>query len=131
VAGVQASGDRDRPAPTPFGLPSGDGCRPLEPSGYIPPSGWTPTDSRLARHPGVPQSLYRGDLEPQNCPAGIGRDAIFGRAAGPRVGARAGAPGARRSLDELAAAGGADPALVQPRGLVDGPRDAGRTRGRL
>ena len=28
-------------------------------------------------------------------------------------------------MDELAAAGGADSALVQPRGLVDGPRDAG------
>ena len=131
VAGVEAPGDRARLASAAFGLPPRDGCRHPGTSGNIPPPDRTQTDSRLARHARVPQSLHRGDLESQNCPAGIGRDGIFDRAAPPCAGARTGASGARRSVDELAAADGADSALVQSRGLVDGPRDAGRARGRL
>ena len=104
AAGVEAPGDRARPASAPFGLPPRDGCGRAGTPGRVPPPARTQAHSRIARDAGVPESLHRGDLEPQDRPAGIARDGVLAGAAPPRAGARAGASRARRPLDELAAA---------------------------
>ena len=73
------------------------------------------------------KSLRRGNLESKNRLAGVVRDAIIERANAPCAGARTGASCTRRSVVELVFVGRADTALVQPRRLVDRPRNAGRT----
>ena len=80
LLGLEAPGDRARPASASFGLPSRDGCRRSW-------SSWKHRRRRvgLKRTPALlvtpesPEPLHRGDLESQDCPAGIGRDGIFDR----------------------------------------------------
>ena len=112
-------------------------CRPVTDAAVLTAAGIrlstdrTQTASRLAGDAGIDQSLHRGNLEAQNHRAGIDRYGIFEHEAPACAGARTGASCAWRSVDELAASDRADSALVQSRGLVDDPGDAGRTRSRL